>query len=81
MTTQMHHARQGTLTPQMIRVAERERIAPELVRDEVAAGRLVIPANAGHLAGRLDPMGIGAVAAVKIKANIGNSPVESNIDG
>jgi phosphomethylpyrimidine synthase len=81
MTTQMHHARQGTLTPQMIRVAERERIAPELVRDEVAAGRLVIPANAGHLAGRLDPMGIGAVAAVKINANIGNSAVESNIDG
>jgi len=79
--TQMSHARQGTITPQMRRVAEREGIPPELVRDEVAIGRLVIPANVHHLAGRLDPMAIGKVAAVKINANIGNSAVESNIDG
>src|SRR5207244_12646243 len=78
--TQMHFARQGTITPQMQRVAEREGLPVELVRDEVARGRLIIPANVNHLAGRLDPMAIGTVARVKINANIGNSAVESNID-
>src|SRR6266568_4088800 len=78
--TQMHFARQGTVTPQMQRVAEREALPTELVRDEVARGRLIIPANVNHLAGRLDPMAIGKVARVKINANIGNSAVESNID-
>ena len=78
--TQMHFARQGTITPEMRRVAEREQLSPELVRDEVACGRLVIPANVNHLAQRLDPMAIGKVASVKINANIGNSAVESNID-
>src|SRR5256714_5356301 len=78
--TQQHLARQGTTTPQMQRVAEREELPVELVRDEVARGRLIIPANVNHLAGRLDPMAIGQVARVKINANIGNSAVESNID-
>src|SRR5213078_132955 len=78
--TQMHFARQGTVTPQMQRVAEREGLPVELVRDEVARGRLIIPANVHHLAQRLDPMAIGKVAHVKINANIGNSAVESNID-
>src|SRR2546428_421381 len=78
--TQMFLARQGTITPQMRRVAEREALPAELVRDEVARGRLVIPANVNHLAQGLDPMAIGAVAQVKINANIGNSAVESNID-
>jgi phosphomethylpyrimidine synthase len=64
----------------MRRVAEREQLSPELIRDEVARGRLVIPANVNHLAQRLDPMAIGKVASVKINANIGNSAVESNID-
>src|SRR3989441_9584453 len=79
--TQMHHARKGALTPEMRRVAEREDLAPELVREEVARGRLIIPANVGHLAKRLDPMAIGKVATVKINANIGNSAVTSDIDG
>jgi len=79
--TQLHHARQGVVTPEMRRVAEREDLPADLVRDEVARGRLVIPANVHHLAQRLDPMGIGAVAAVKINANIGNSAVDSDIDG
>src|SRR6266480_1897547 len=79
--TQMHHARQGVLTPEIRRVAEREELAPELVRDEVARGRLGIPANIGHLAKRLDPMAIGQVARVKINANIGNSAVTSEIGG
>jgi phosphomethylpyrimidine synthase len=77
----MFHARAGTITPAMRRVAERERVPAELIRDEVAAGRLVIPANIHHLARRLDPMAIGAVASVKINANIGNSAVESDIQG
>ena len=79
--TQMHRARQGVITDQMRRVAEREELAPELARDEVARGRLVIPANVQHLAKRLDPMGIGKVARVKINANIGNSAVTSDIAG
>ncbi len=78
--TQLHFARHGTITPQMQRVAEREDLPNETVRDEVARGRLIIPANVNHLAKRLDPMAIGKVARVKINANIGNSAVESNID-
>src|SRR5438445_13678289 len=78
--TQMHLARQDTVTPQMQRVAEREALPFDLVRDEVARGRLIIPANVNHLAKRLDPMAIRKVAGVKINANIGNSAVESNIE-
>src|SRR5690348_11323093 len=77
----MHFARQGEVTPQMKRVAEREELAPETIRDEVARGLLVIPANVNHLANRLDPMAIGKVAKVKINANIGNSAVTSDIEG
>jgi phosphomethylpyrimidine synthase len=79
--TQMHLARRGEFTPAMRRVAEREALDPEVVRAEVARGRLVIPANVAHLAGRLDPMGIGTVATVKINANIGNSAVTSEVAG
>src|SRR5258705_11089596 len=79
--TQMYHARQGTITPEMRRVAERESLPPETIRDEVAIGRLIIPANVNHLAQHPDPMAIGKVASVKINANIGNSAVEANIDG
>jgi len=77
--TQMAFARAGDITDAMRVVAERERLAPEVVRDEVAAGRLVIPANVHHLAGALQPMAIGAVGSVKINANIGNSAVTSSI--
>jgi hypothetical protein len=68
----MHPVRQGTVTPEMHRVAECEDLDPGLVRAEVARGRMVIPANVGHLA--LDPMAIGLEARVKINANIGRSP-------
>src|SRR5437870_6918839 len=78
--TQMFFARQGTTTPQMQRVAEREELPVETIRDEVSRGRVIIPANAEHLAKRLDPMAIGKVSRVKINANIGNSAVESNLD-
>src|SRR5947208_6299123 len=79
--TQRFFAREGTIPPEMHRVAEREALPPETVRNEVAIGRLIIPANVNHLAQRLDPMAIGTVASVKINANIGNSAVESDIDG
>src|SRR6266851_1730322 len=81
LVTQMQFARSGDITNPMRRVAEREGLPPQVIRDEVAAGRLVIPANVGHLAKRLDPMAIGRVAKVKINANIGNSAVTSDIEG
>src|SRR5512135_3304946 len=76
--SQMHYARQGKTTEEMAFVAERERLTPELVRDEVAAGRLIIPANINHP--ELEPMAIGVASKCKINANIGNSAVASNID-
>ncbi len=79
MTTQLQAARAGQMTPEMEYVAQRELLSPELVKGEVAAGRMVIPANKVHLAGRLEPMGIGIAAKCKINANIGNSAVTSNV--
>jgi phosphomethylpyrimidine synthase len=80
VTTQILAARAGEITPEMQFVAEREMLAPELIRDEIAAGRMVIPANKVHLKGPLEPMAIGIAAKCKINANIGNSAVTSNID-
>ena len=78
MTTQLIRARNGEITPEMQFVAQREQLAPEKVREEIAAGRMVIPANKVHLAARLEPMCIGIAAKCKINANIGNSAVTSN---
>ncbi|MDO8611685.1 MAG: phosphomethylpyrimidine synthase ThiC [Dehalococcoidia bacterium] len=78
--TQLQYAKRGVITDAVRRVAEREELPPEVVRDEVARGRVVVPANVNHLAGRLDPMGIGKACTVKINANIGNSAVASNIE-
>ena len=79
--TQLEHARLGTVTAQMRRVAEREpHLTAEQVRDEVAAGRMVIPANVNHLRHRLDPMAIGRASKTKINANMGASPVSSGTD-
>ncbi|MCC6512120.1 MAG: phosphomethylpyrimidine synthase ThiC [Pirellulaceae bacterium] len=80
MTTQLLAARRGEVTPEMRFVAEKERLSEEIIREEVAAGRMVIPANRVHLAGRLEPMCIGIAANCKINANIGNSAVTSNLD-
>jgi phosphomethylpyrimidine synthase len=80
MTTQLLAARAGQITPEMEFVARREDLSPELIRDEVAAGRMVIPANKVHLTKRLEPMGIGIAAKCKINANIGNSAVTSNVE-
>jgi phosphomethylpyrimidine synthase len=87
--TQLESARLGIVTPQMKRVAEREphfaalfpsadgSLAAIAVRDEVAAGRLVIPANVNHLKYKLDPMAIGRASRTKVNANMGASPVSS----
>lgn len=76
--SQMHFARKGLITEEMAYVAKREQLAPELVRDEIAAGRLIIPANVNHP--ELEPMAIGVASKCKVNANIGNSAVTSNID-
>jgi phosphomethylpyrimidine synthase len=78
--TQLEAARQGIITPEMEYVARREDLEPELIRAEVARGRMVIPANKVHLRKRLEPMCIGIAARCKINANIGNSAVTGTIE-
>jgi phosphomethylpyrimidine synthase len=78
--TQLEAARADTVTDAMHFVARREDLDPELIRSEVARGRMVIPANKVHLQKRLEPMAIGVAATCKINANIGNSAVTSKID-
>lgn len=79
--TQLEHARLGIITPEMERVAEREpHLTAVQVRDEVAAGRMVIPANKVHLQHQLDPMAIGRASKTKVNANMGASPVSSGTD-
>ncbi|WP_105035675.1 phosphomethylpyrimidine synthase ThiC [Cryobacterium aureum] len=75
--TQLVWARAGIVTPEMAYIAAREGVAVELVRDEVARGRAVIPANRMHP--ESEPMIIGKAFTVKINANIGNSAVTSSI--
>jgi phosphomethylpyrimidine synthase len=77
--TQMHYARQGKITEEMAFVAQRETLPPALVRDEVARGRMIIPANINHLS--LEPMAIGIASRCKINANIGNSATASGVAG
>lgn len=77
--TQIIEARAGRITPEMVFVANKENLTPEKVREEVAAGRMVIPANKVHLTKRLEPMAIGIAATCKINANIGNSAVTSDV--
>jgi len=76
--TQIESARAGHVTPEIEAVARDERLEPELVRDEVARGRMVVPANKTHLAKGLNPIGIGIAARTKINANIGKSSVSSD---
>jgi len=79
--TQLEHARLGTVTPEMRRVAEREpHLSAEEIRDEVAAGRMVIPANRVHLEHGLDPMAIGRASLTKVNANMGASPISSGTE-
>ncbi|VTS02008.1 thiamine biosynthesis protein : Phosphomethylpyrimidine synthase OS=Singulisphaera acidiphila (strain ATCC BAA-1392 / DSM 18658 / VKM B-2454 / MOB10) GN=thiC PE=3 SV=1: ThiC [Tuwongella immobilis] len=78
--TQLESARKGIITPEMEYVAKREDLEPELIREEVARGRMVIPANINHLKTSLEPMAIGVASKCKINANIGNSAVTGKID-
>lgn len=75
--TQLHYAKQGIITPEMEFVALRESMSPEFVREEVARGRAIIPANINHP--EAEPMIIGRNFHVKVNANIGNSAVSSSI--
>jgi phosphomethylpyrimidine synthase len=75
--TQMHYARRGEITPEMEFVALREGLEPGFVRDEVARGRAIIPANINHP--ESEPMTIGSRFLVKVNANIGNSAVSSSV--
>jgi len=74
----MHYARKGVITEEMEYVARIEKIPAELIRSEVARGRMIIPANIRHA--NLEPMAIGVESKCKINANIGNSATTSNID-
>ena len=76
--TQIHYARRGVITGEMQHVARRENLPPELIRSEVARGRMIVPANIRHT--NLEPMCIGVASNCKINSNIGNSAVTSNID-
>jgi len=76
--SQMHYARQGKITEEMHYVAQRENLSPELIRDEVARGRMIIPANINHP--NLEPMAIGIASKCKVNANLGASPNSSNIE-
>lgn len=76
--TQMYYAKQGIITPDMQYVAEIENLDPELVRSEIARGRLIIPANVNHT--HLKPMAIGIASKCKINANIGSSALASDVN-
>jgi phosphomethylpyrimidine synthase len=73
MSTQLQAAKAGILTEQIRFIAESENIEAELIQAELAAGRLVIPANKLHLKTNLRPTGIGRVLRTKVNANIGTS--------
>ncbi len=79
--TQLEAARSRIVTPEMNRVAAREpHLTAEQIRVEVAAGRMIIPANKVHLTHNLEPMCIGRAGLTKINANMGASPVSSGTD-
>jgi phosphomethylpyrimidine synthase len=80
MATQLQIARGGTISDEVRIVAGVENVDAELIRDEIAAGQLVIPANKRHLKNNLKPAGIGRVFTTKVNANIGTSSVRSSIN-
>src|SRR5258708_29659466 len=67
--SQMHFARKGQVTEEMIFIAERDKLTPEVVREEVAAGRMIIPAKINHRV--VAPMAIVEAALLRIKAQVG----------
>ncbi|HIJ67595.1 MAG TPA: thiamine biosynthesis protein ThiC, partial [Planctomycetes bacterium] len=81
MPTQLQSALEGKITAEVEYVANRENLEPGFIKDELAAGRLVIPANRVHLASNLKPVAIGRAVTTKINANIGASNVRSSLEG
>jgi phosphomethylpyrimidine synthase len=80
MTTQLQIARNNTVSEQVKHVSKSENVDSELIREEIAAGRLIIPANKLHLKRNLSPVGIGRILATKVNANIGTSSIRSTIE-
>ena len=80
MSTQLQTARIGTITDQIKSVAQTENVDAKLIRDELAAGRLIIPANKLHIKTNLRPVGIGRILTTKVNANIGTSSVCSSVE-
>jgi phosphomethylpyrimidine synthase len=80
MSTQLEAARAGTITDEVKYVAGLEQLDAELIREEIASGRLVIPANKLHLKTNLKPAGIGRMLTTKVNANIGTSSVRSCVE-
>lgn len=78
--TQYQDALAGHITAEMEAVAKKELVSAEMIRMEIAAGRLVIPANVVHLRKGLDPVGIGSAISCKINANLGNSSLAGDLD-
>jgi len=76
--TQMYYAKKGIITEEMEYIAKKENLEPEIIRSEVARGRLIIPANINHI--HLEPMAIGRVTKTKVNANIGASALASDIE-
>ena len=76
--SQMHFARKGVVTEEMAHVALRENLPESLVMEEVARGRMIIPANINHP--NLEPMAIGVASTCKVNANIGASPNASDVN-
>jgi len=81
MATQLQLAKKKTITDEMRFIAKAENVDAEIVRDEIAAGRLVIPANRLHLKMNLAPAGIGRLLSTKVNANIGTSSVRCSVEG
>jgi phosphomethylpyrimidine synthase len=81
MATQLQIARTGTITDEVKFVSEAENVDAALIRDELTAGRLVIPANKLHLKAGLRPAGIGRLLTTKVNANIGTSSVRCSVEG
>jgi len=81
MATQLQIARTGAISDEVKFVSEAENVGIELIRDELAAGRLVIPANKLHLKTNLKPSGIGRLLSTKVNANIGTSSIRCSVDG
>jgi len=80
MATQLQSARAGTITDQVKFVAEKENIGAESIRENIAAGKLIIPANKLHLKTNLKPVGVGRLLATKVNANIGTSSVRYSVE-